>query len=73
MTAIILTVGVIVARFAALMAPGNDIVCDPLAQPFIENKVLSLKLQRKSLLLCSSGVFYDTSFYMKYILKAMMQ
>jgi hypothetical protein len=41
MTTIVQTIGVIVARFSALMALRNDIVGNSFAQTMVENEILS--------------------------------
>ena len=68
MTAIIFTVGMRIGRLAALMAFGNNILCDPLPQPVVKNKILTDEFTFQSFLLCLAGIIDDPTFQVKYIL-----
>src|SRR5690606_33542543 len=56
------TVGVVVARFAALVATGNYIRSDALAQTVVKHKVFSYKLTFQFFGFYLAGIFYDSAF-----------
>src|SRR5690554_1234778 len=59
---VINTVGMVVARFAALVATGNYIRSDALAQTVVKHKVFSYKLTFQFFSFYLAGVFYDSAF-----------
>src|SRR6187402_612194 len=72
MASIILTIGVIVARFSALVALRNNIVCNSFAQAIIKNKILSNELAFQTFCFNLFGVIDDSTFQLENIFETLV-
>jgi hypothetical protein len=68
--AIVFAIGVIIARLPALVAMGNHIVGDALAQAFIEHEIFADEFVFKALLFYLACVFDDAAIELIYVLEA---
>src|SRR5882757_11386133 len=73
MTGFIPAIGVGIGRLAALMATGNDLFGDALAQAIVEYKVLSFEFIFQPLLFYGIRIMDNSPFQVKYIFKALVQ
>ena len=73
MARFIFAIPVRVAFFAALMAIADDFFRDLLAEPIVENKILSLKFVFKTLFLYLMNIFDNAAFKMKNLCKTVVQ
>src|ERR1043165_2414397 len=71
--AVVLTVSMGIAGNTALVAVGDDIFRDALAEPVVEDEVLADELQRQPLLAGAAGVLDDAAFELEHIHKAVVQ
>src|SRR5690554_655530 len=62
MATVISAIGMVVARFAALVATGNNIRSDALAQAMVKHKVFSNKFTFQFFGFYLAGIFNNTSF-----------
>ena len=69
MTTVVYTVCMIVARFAALVTYGDDVLGDALAQALVEDEVLSNELTLDSFFFDFLCVLDDAAVELKYIFK----
>src|SRR5215203_509025 len=73
MTAVISTIYMGVGWLSTLVAFGNNLICDPLSQPIIKDKVLSTEFYSQALFLYLVGIIDNTTFKVKYVSKSLVQ
>src|SRR5438067_2334330 len=72
-TAFIPAVGMIVGRGAALVAAGDHVAGNPLAEALIEDEILADEFQRQMLLARAARIFDDASLELEDIPKTVMK
>src|SRR5215213_4670268 len=73
MTCFVGTVYMCIGRLSTLVAFGNNLICDPLSQPVVKDKVLSMEFYSQALFFYLVGIVDNTTFKVKYIFKPLVQ